>query len=201
MSALDWLRGACILHGGPIYTIDGIRFEMHPHFGPAVVSKRDGRVLESQPGPRHRFWRAVTLWAQQGRRVTAEGACIYEVPREPQTVCLVGRHYVEVPEGRDPPLDILGPGEHQLLVDASGGRGVSPAEWTRPNTTRAVGFAGGLGPDNLAGELPRIAAVARGPWWVDMETKLRTDDWFDIALAERCSDAFEQFLATARIGT
>jgi phosphoribosylanthranilate isomerase len=52
---------------------------------------------------------------------------------------------------------------HAVLVDASGGRGLSPAEWVRPETTRPVGFAGGLGPDNLASELPRIAAVARDP--------------------------------------
>lgn len=51
----------------------------------------------------------------------------------------------------------LGPGEHQLLVDASGG----------------------LGPDNLAEELARIANFAREPWWLDMETKLRRDDLRD----------------------
>lgn len=92
---------ACILLGGPVYTIDGMRFEMHPYCGPAVVSGR-GEVLDRQPGTRHRFWTAVTLWAQQGRRVTDEGVCIYEVPPEPQTVCLAGNHYVEVPPGRDP---------------------------------------------------------------------------------------------------
>lgn len=93
---------ACILFGGPIYTIDGIRFEMHPYCGPAVVGKR-GQVLATQPGPRHHFWTAVTLWCQQGRRIASDGVtCIYEIPPKPQTVCLVGRHYVEVPPGRDP---------------------------------------------------------------------------------------------------
>ena len=83
---------------------------------------------------------------------------------------------------------------HMLLVDASGGRGCSPEHWERPNTWKPVGFAGGLGPTNLAVELPRIAAVALDPWWVDMEGRLRTpDDWFSVALAEQ---AIEVFLET-----
>lgn len=71
---------------------------------------------------------------------------------------------------------------HAILVDASGGRGRSPASWKRPQTEKAVGFAGGLGPDNIADELQRIRAVAVGDWWIDMEGKLRDqDDWFDVS--------------------
>lgn len=80
---------------------------------------------------------------------------------------------------------------HCLLVDGSGGRGISPTEWLRPETEKAVGFAGGLGPDNLELELPKIAAVASGPSWVDMEGKLRTSDWFDIGLARECAEVFD----------
>jgi len=70
---------------------------------------------------------------------------------------------------------------HAILVDASGGRGQSPSEWRRPATDKTVGFAGGLGPDNIANELRRIRAVAIGDWWIDMEGKLRAqDDWFDV---------------------
>lgn len=72
---------------------------------------------------------------------------------------------------------------HAILVDGSGGRGIAPAEWIRPITRKRVGFAGGLGPDNLAAELPKIAAVATGDWWVDMESSVRTDDWFDVEKA------------------
>lgn len=91
------------------------------------------------------------------------------------------------------------PGTHQLLVDASGGRGISPREWRRPETDKAVGFAGGLGPDNLAAELRRLQAVARNPWWVDMEGKLRTsDDWFSVDLAERAIQVFLQETAAMR---
>lgn len=74
--------------------------------------------------------------------------------------------------------------KHSLLVDGSGGRGILPAQWVRPETTKSVGFAGGLGPVNLPAELPKIAAIAFGDWWVDMESSLRDEgDWFDIRLA------------------
>ena len=69
---------------------------------------------------------------------------------------------------------------HTLLVDASGGRGLSPVEWERPSTSKVVGFAGGLGPDTIRDQLRRIAVVAEGPYWVDMEGHLRTNDWFDL---------------------
>ncbi len=73
---------------------------------------------------------------------------------------------------------------HSVLVDRSGGRGISPASWERPITGKSVGFAGGLGPLNLCNELPRIQAVAAGHWWIDLESKLRDDDdWFDPAKA------------------
>jgi hypothetical protein len=86
---------------------------------------------------------------------------------------------------------------HSMLVDATGGRGKSPQKWGRPNTWKPVGFAGGLGPDNLAQELPKIAAVARDPWWVDMEGKLRDeDDWFSAGLAEKAICTFLEWGAT-----
>lgn len=91
----------CILQGGPVYQIDGISFEWNERFGPAVVDKRE-EILDKQPGPRHRFWKAVTWWAQQGRRLTAEGICIYDEPKPLRLVRLAGRQYVEVPDGQEP---------------------------------------------------------------------------------------------------
>lgn len=74
---------------------------------------------------------------------------------------------------------------HAVLVDGSGGRGISPVAWVRPDTTKAVGFAGGLGPENLLEQLPLIRHVAEGEWWVDMEGRLRDEnDWFDARRAE-----------------
>lgn len=72
---------------------------------------------------------------------------------------------------------------HALLIDASGGRGISPESWEPPQTAKPVGYAGGLGPENIAAELGRIRQVARGFWWIDMEGKLRVDDWFCVARA------------------
>lgn len=79
---------------------------------------------------------------------------------------------------------------HALLVDGSGGRGISPDGWHRPDTAKPVGFAGGLGPENLAGEVVTIRDVARPGWWADMEGKLRVDDWFSVERAAACVDAF-----------
>lgn len=72
------------------------------------------------------------------------------------------------------------------LFDASGGRGVAPAKWpTYPG--RHVGYAGGIGPDNVLAVIDQIAA--RGPYWIDMESGVRTDDRFDIGLCRRVCEA------------
>ena len=84
---------------------------------------------------------------------------------------------------------------HALLVDGSGGRGVSPESWARPETYKQVGFAGEMGPENLALELPRIALVAASESWVDMEGKLRPADWFDIGVARECVSLHSGFVA------
>lgn len=68
------------------------------------------------------------------------------------------------------------------LLDASGGRGISPLSWPAPQPYSAmVGYAGGLG---LGSDWDRIAEAAEGsPYWVDMETNCRDgDDRFDLAL-------------------
>lgn len=83
---------------------------------------------------------------------------------------------------------------HDLLVDSSGGRGLSPADWTPPVTSKNVGFAGGMGPDNLATELARIQSVAKSGSWADMEGKLRVDDWFSVPLARQCAEVFDTHL-------
>ncbi|MEY2161397.1 hypothetical protein [Rhodanobacter sp. FW106-PBR-LB-2-11] len=85
-------------------------------------------------------------------------------------------------------------GHHQLLVDASGGRGIGPKHWRRPETPKRVGFAGGLGPHNLAEQMDRILLVAEGDWWIDMEESLRSDDWFDISRARAVLASWEGIL-------
>jgi len=57
------------------------------------------------------------------------------------------------------------------------------------------GYAGGLGPDNLKKELAKIHRLAGSrAYWVDMETKLRTDDdAFDLAAARRCLEISNKY--------
>lgn len=59
-----------------------------------------------------------------------------------------------------------------ILYDVSCGRGISPFEWPReyPAGVR-VGFAGGLGPDNVREMLPAVDHN----YWVDMESRIRDD--------------------------
>jgi hypothetical protein len=78
---------------------------------------------------------------------------------------------------------------HQVLFDASGGRGILRKEWPKALPDHACGYAGGLGPDNLRTELPRIAAVAGPKYWVDMEGSLRDEaDHFCIGKARLALD-------------
>ncbi len=71
----------------------------------------------------------------------------------------------------------------EVLVDSSGGKGLERDNWpSLDDRLRRRGFAGGLGPDNLARHLPLIEQAAAGrAFWVDMENKLRNDrDEFDL---------------------
>lgn len=81
-----------------------------------------------------------------------------------------------------------GHANYVALFDASGGRGIECSAWPAPLPGIHCGYAGGLGPDNLATELPRILVAARRqPHWIDMEGKLRTpDDRFDLQRAAAC---------------
>lgn len=70
------------------------------------------------------------------------------------------------------------------LFDRSGGRGEAPDTWPpHPGNGRRVGYAGGIGPDNVVGVLAEI--VPKGPYWIDMESGVRTDDRLDI---EKCRE-------------
>ena len=71
---------------------------------------------------------------------------------------------------------------HQVLFDASGGRGTRPDGWPAPLPGKACGYAGGLGPDTLSEDLDAIAkAAGPQPFWIDMETSLRRQrDWFEL---------------------
>ena len=61
------------------------------------------------------------------------------------------------------------------FYDTSHGAGVLPEKWLIAERThaRTVGYAGGLGPENVAEQLPLIAKAAGGHFWIDMEAKVR----------------------------
>jgi hypothetical protein len=61
-----------------------------------------------------------------------------------------------------------------VLFDASAGRGLTPRRWPAPLPGVRCGYAGGLGPETIATELPLIEQAADGePYWIDMESRLR----------------------------
>ena len=78
---------------------------------------------------------------------------------------------------------------HSFLYDKSGGKGIIPTCWVNPLQQIAdwfaVGFAGGLNPHILEKQLEEIATVAGTPRnWIDVESAVRTDEKFDLALVE-----------------
>lgn len=76
------------------------------------------------------------------------------------------------------------------LFDRSHGEGISPEVWPAAYAYHRCGYAGGLGPDNLERELPRIwEASGTQPYWIDMETKMMgADQHLSI---DKCRQALE----------
>jgi len=74
-----------------------------------------------------------------------------------------------------------------VLFDCSGGFGKLPEQWPKHPGGRLVGYAGGISPDNIE---EVIASVdSSGPYWLDMETGIRTDDLLDLDKCEAVARA------------
>lgn len=94
-----------------------------------------------------------------------------------------------------------------LLKDESGGNGITPLGWTKPNLkyfyeyeNALFGYAGGLGTDNIKEEIVKISDILEKEeqlnypvrswtrnwnYYIDMETKLRNDkDEFDLDICK-----------------
>ncbi len=85
------------------------------------------------------------------------------------------------------------------LFDASGGAGIVPDEWPTKDFgfggEFASGYAGGLGPDNLAVQIPLIRLAVQTPtFWIDAETKIRTNERFDLAKARKFLEFAGEFI-------
>lgn len=83
---------------------------------------------------------------------------------------------LEVPE--DPDI--------YFLYDCSGGRGERPDKWPVGLTDNFLGYAGGIGPDNV---LDVISEIDAQEYWIDMESKVRTDNWLDL---DKCEAVLKQ---------
>ncbi len=70
-----------------------------------------------------------------------------------------------------------------VLLDGSGGMGIDTPIKVLPNAGKnfKVGYAGGFNPDNVAEKLTYLYEQEEvGDFWIDMESGVRTDDWFDL---------------------
>ncbi len=82
---------------------------------------------------------------------------------------------------------------HSILIDSSGGRGITPTSWPKLNTYKYIGYAGGLDADSITVQSEGIKKVLG--WnsttsWVDAESKLRDEnDWFSIDKARKFIEA------------
>lgn len=87
-------------------------------------------------------------------------------------------------------------GNHHVLFDASGGRGLRAEEWPSRMAGKVCGYAGGFGPETAAEDLEGAHAAAGGePYWIDMETRLRDGGWLSMEKCERVLAAVEAGLA------
>ena len=87
-----------------------------------------------------------------------------------------------------------------VLLDASGGQGIDTPINVLPNAGKSfkVGYAGGFNPDNVADKLAYLLQHDEvGDFWIDMESGVRTDDWFDldkvVKVLEICEPIINQY--------
>lgn len=81
------------------------------------------------------------------------------------------------------------------LFDASGGVGKELQEIPQPIENKICGWAGGLNPVNLENKLIQLESELPKdlPIWIDMETGVRTDDYFDLTKVEKCVEIINRF--------
>lgn len=98
------------------------------------------------------------------------------------------------------------------FFDTSGGKGKLPDQWPKAEFKPSQGlsyypgfayhgYAGGLGPDNIEAQLPRIAeAAGEARFWIDMEGQMRTRvnpssyDTLDMDKVERVLEICQRYM-------
>ncbi len=126
----------------------------------------------------------------------------YDMPSLLRLRDMLGKPIIFQARGKEfpPPLEPLPPLADPLvfcripavysLHDLSGGKGKAPPfrPVQRPGIP-IVGYAGGIGPDNVVQVISEIDASL---YWLDMETNVRTDDWLDLDKCEAvCKQVWE----------
>ena len=80
-----------------------------------------------------------------------------------------------------------------MLLDASGGEGIDTS--LVAFVGKKIGYAGGINPDNVAEKLTFLMENELvGDFWIDMESGVRTDDWFDIDKVRRVLEICEPII-------
>ena len=108
-----------------------------------------------------------------GLKLAAPAQCqyIFQMPRADNYIL----------QARAGGLDAVG------LFDQSGGGGIyEPRIWTGMNEEEYVGYAGGLGPDNVVESVHGIMTMRSKPFWIDMEGRVRDEnDRLDLGKVRR----------------
>lgn len=81
-----------------------------------------------------------------------------------------------------------------MLLDASGGQGIDTPIVLYPSNGK-IGYAGGINEGNVATKLEYLLRnVCAGNFWIDMESGVRTDDWFDLDKVRRVLEICERII-------
>lgn len=87
------------------------------------------------------------------------------------------------------------PANMSFLLDASGGRGIDTNITLIRKEGVKIGYAGGIGPKNAAWKLETILnGNGDGDFWIDMETKVRTKDVFDLDKVEEVLESCQKII-------
>ena len=143
-------------------------------------------------GVQHDFH--ARLLRETVRQMTVNGQQVifqYDNVNTDAMLSCVGKHVHDEYESMD--LSIA------ALYDLSHGGGVLPEEWCHPLAKTAIpcGFAGGLSPENVAGQIEKILPVmGETPFWIDAETHLRSDGdrQFDLGKVRRFLEASRPYV-------
>jgi len=82
-----------------------------------------------------------------------------------------------------------------FLLDASGGAGIDTPIQILTSPGAHIGYAGGIGPDNVEGKLRTLLEYdSKEKFWIDMETRVRTEEWLDLDKVEQVLVICERLL-------